>query len=89
MKSTFEIDDDLFERLKAVAHEDGVSMRDVLNSALRRELRDRRRRSRFVLEDRSVDGKGLSPEFEDSTWDRLRAAIYDDDQERDDSAASG
>lgn len=88
MKSTFEIDDDLFERLKAVAREDGVSMRDVLNAALRHELAVRARREQFVLDDRSVAGLGLSPEFQDASWDRMRAAIYDD-QDRDRPATSG
>lgn len=32
--------------------------------------------SQFVLEDASVDGRGLQPAFRDASWEQIRNAIY-------------
>jgi len=77
MKTTVEINDALLDEAKRVARRDGVSLRAVLESALRHELDRRTRRSAFTLRDAAFEGQGLREEFVDADWIRLRDAAYE------------
>ena len=77
MKTTVEISDALLERAKAVAAEEGTTLRELIQSGLQRVLKERRRqKARFTLHDASVCGKGLHPDFEEGGWDAVRREIY-------------
>lgn len=79
MKTTVDIGDDLFHAAKRRAARDKVTLRMLINAALRQYLQPRKATgpSRFRLADGSVGGEGLSPEFADGNWAALRGAIYE------------
>jgi Arc/MetJ family transcription regulator len=77
MKTTIEISDAILERAKAVAAREGTTVRALVEDGLRQILRSRRV-SQFQLRDASVDGSGLTPEFQDAGWERIREAAYDE-----------
>ena len=77
MKTTIEISDAILERAKAVAAREGTTLRALVEDGLRQILRNRRSGA-FQLRDASVGGNGLTPEFSDAGWDRIRDAIYDE-----------
>lgn len=77
MKTTIEISDPLLEEAKRVAAREKTTLRSLVEAGLRVVLRDRRRRTRFRLRDASFRGKGLSPEFANADWERIREAAYE------------
>jgi hypothetical protein len=77
MKTTIEISDAILERARAVAAREGTTLRALVEDGLRQVLRNRRA-SKFQLRDASVGGNGLTPEFQSTSWERLREAIYED-----------
>lgn len=78
MKTTLEISDAVLQRAKALAAQEGTTVRALVEDALRQLLQSRRAAAKFRLRDASVGGNGLRPEFRDATWDRVRDAIYED-----------
>lgn len=77
MKTTIEIADSLFERARAVVDREGTTMRALVEEGLRRVLDDKGAVRSFKLRDARVKGRGLSPEFADGGWERMRRAIYE------------
>jgi hypothetical protein len=77
MKTTVEIADTLCEEAKRVAASEGSTLRELIESGLRRELRERQSRPPFELRDASFRGRGLQPEFRDGDWSRIREAVYE------------
>lgn len=81
MKTTIEIADPLFERARVVASRDGTTLRALVEEGLRRVLDDKSAAAPFKLRDaRFKGGKGLTPEFTEGGWSRVRRAIYEDDE---------
>jgi hypothetical protein len=80
MKTTIELTDDLLERGKAVARRENSTQRALIEEGLRLALRERaRRRKRSVpFTVQPFNGDGLSPEFADAGWERVRDEIYRD-----------
>lgn len=77
MKTTIELSDAALDEARRVAAREGTSLRALIEEGLRRVLADRRgRRAGFHLRDVSVDGEGLSPEFDGESWPTIRDAIY-------------
>lgn len=76
MKTTIEIPSPLFEQAKRIAAREGTTLRELIETGLRRELRQRRKDTAFVLRDVRVGGTGLQSEYQDINWDKLRDAIY-------------
>jgi hypothetical protein len=77
MKTTIEIADPVLAEAKAVAVREGTTLREIVESALRRELAARAAREPFVLRDASVDGHGLAPEFRDKSMQEIVDASYE------------
>ena len=77
MKTTIEISDAIFERAKALAAREGTTVRALVEDGLRQVLR-MRRTGQFRLRDASVEGQGLTPEFQNAGWDKLRDALYEE-----------
>ncbi len=77
MKTTVELPDVLIREAKRVAAEQGLTLRELIESGLRAILEERQRPSGFRLRDASVDGKGLQVEFRPGEWQQLRDATYD------------
>lgn len=77
MKTTIEISDAILERAKALAAREGTTIRALIEDGLRQVLRTRRA-GQFQLRDASVDGNGLTPEFRNAGWERMREALYEE-----------
>ncbi len=79
MKTTIEIEDELLERSKRLARQEGTTLRAVIEEGLQLALRARdqqKRRLPFSL--KPFAGDGLNPEFQSAGWERIRDEIYRD-----------
>jgi len=76
MKTTVEISDDLFERAKALARREDLTLRELIEAGLHHEIRERENREDFRLRKASFRGEGLQPEFVGADWSVIRAAAY-------------
>ncbi|WP_239328524.1 type II toxin-antitoxin system VapB family antitoxin [Frankia sp. CiP3] len=78
MKTTVDLPEVLVREAQDVARAEGTTLRNLVEEGLRAALERRRSASQFRLPDASVNGNGLRPEFRDSGWNEVRAAIYGD-----------
>lgn len=81
MKTTVEISDPILRAAKETAQREGTSLRALLEEGLQLSLERRESKaeeSRFRLRDASVGGRGLRPELEGASWDRIRELAYED-----------
>ncbi len=79
MKTTIDLPDDLLERARHVARQEGTTLRAVFEEGLHLALRTRQLRRRgepFRI--RPFAGNGLTPEFESAGWASIRDEIYRD-----------
>ena len=77
MKTTVEIADPLFSAAKELAAKQGTTLRALVELGLRRVLEDEKRVASFKLRDVGFEGRGLTPEFRDAGWEKIRDAIYE------------
>jgi hypothetical protein len=61
MKTTVDIGDALFEEARSEARRSGVTLRELIETGLRRVLDERRSAKPFKLRDGSVGGHGPAP----------------------------
>ena len=80
MKTTVDIADALLDEAKSVARERDVTLRELIECGLRKELRERATPARKDWPDLSYGAGGLRPPFTEDDW----AAIRDASSERDD-----
>ena len=76
MKTTIEISEKLLRSAKKYAAEKGLSLKSVIEFALRNVLENNRRPVKFKLKDGSVSGKGVSQSFAEGGWEKVRNEIY-------------
>lgn len=76
MKTTIEIPDPLFRQARESAKRQGITMKLLIEQALRKTLAESQHKVPFKLREGSVNGQGLSAEFSDASWTRLRDASY-------------
>ena len=77
MKTTIEIADDLFERAQRVAQKEKTTFRALTERGLRLILAEKTNRSPKKLPPLvTFRGKGLTPEFQNAGWDKIRDEIY-------------
>jgi hypothetical protein len=79
MKTTIEIQDELLERSKRLARQEGTTLGAVIEEGLQLALRARaqqERRMPFAL--KPFAGDGLTPEFESAGWELIRDEICRD-----------
>ena len=77
MKTTIEIADDLFERAQRLAREEKTTFRALTETGLRMVLSATHRRRSQAVSPLVTYGKGgISDEFSEWDWERIRAEIY-------------
>jgi hypothetical protein len=78
MKTTVQIPDSLFKEVQRVAREEHTTMKELIETGLRRVIAGhRQQRQRFVLRRATFKGKGLHPDFQGASWEKLRDASYE------------
>lgn len=78
MKTTVDLPDDLLERCKATARRENSTLKALIEEGLRMALRARSRKRAAPFAVEPLRGDGLSPEFADAGWQRIRDEIYRD-----------
>jgi len=81
MRTTLNLDDDLYREVKVVAAERGVSATSVIEDALRAALRTRVAHQRLEFPVSSRTG-GLRPGVNPDDRDQLYDLLYGDDERR-------
>ena len=77
MKTTIEIADDLLERAQRLARQEQTTLRALTEQGLRLVLKERQAKSgSWKWKPLVVRGSGLSPEFQDASWEKVRDEIY-------------
>jgi len=77
MKTTIEIADDLFERAQRLAREEKTTFRALAEAGLRMVLSSRHRRRSQRVSPLVTYGKGgISDDFSEWNWERIRGEIY-------------
>jgi hypothetical protein len=76
MKTTVDIDDDLFRTAKSVAARQGTTLRALIEEGLRWVLSQRRRDEGFTLKDAAVRGYGVQAGINEGDWEQTRDLIY-------------
>jgi len=74
MKTTIEIADTLLLRAKARAREKRVTLRSLIEESLAATL-DKPLES-ALIQPVTFNGNGLSRDFQDASWDKIRDEIY-------------
>jgi hypothetical protein len=78
MKTTVEIADPLLRKARKLAKDRKTTLREVLETALRREIAEAARaRKPFRLKRATFRGEGLQPGVDLSNWDQVRSIVYD------------
>ena len=76
MKTTIELSDALLASIRELAHEEGTTLRALVEEGLRGVLVKRRNAGAFELRRAAFEGKGLTTEFRGAGWDKIRGAAY-------------
>jgi hypothetical protein len=76
MKTTIEIADDLFERAQKLARREKTTFRALTEQGLRLVLKQKESASRKLPPLVTVRGAGLTDEFKNASWEKIRDEIY-------------
>ncbi len=76
MKTTVEIADDLFHRVQKLARDEKTTFRALTEEGLRNMLESKKATKKKLPPLVTVKGGGLSDEFKDASWDKIRDEIY-------------
>ena len=77
MKTTIEISDSILTQAKQLACDQHVTLRSLTEEGLRKVIKERTTRGQCRVKPVTFRGKGLSPEFQGATWQRIRDAAYE------------
>lgn len=77
MKTTVEIPDAVLDEARQVAATEGTTVRSLIETGLRREIQERRRRVRFRMRRASFKGRGLRPDVAGGSWEQIRGLAYE------------
>ncbi|MCL2308129.1 MAG: DUF2191 domain-containing protein [Proteobacteria bacterium] len=77
MKTTIELPDTLFAEARHYADANNMTMKALIEQSLRKVMAEKKNAPKFKLRDGSVKGNGLTPEFQNATWEQIRDVIYE------------
>jgi Arc/MetJ family transcription regulator len=76
VKTTIEIADDLFERAQRLARKEKTTFRALTEQGLRLVLKEKQTKSQELPALVTVRGNGLTDEFRNAPWERIRDEIH-------------
>ena len=76
MKTSIDISDYLFRRAKAVAQKNGTSVKALIEEGLRHILSANEKKKDLKPKLLTFGGDGLTDQFQDYSWEQVRAEIY-------------
>ena len=77
MKTTIEIADDLLQRAQHVARKEKTTLRALTEEGLRLVLKQKQAKAKkWKWKPVVVGGGGLTDEFKNASWDKIRDEIY-------------
>jgi hypothetical protein len=76
VKTTIEIADDLFERAQALARKEKTTFRALTEQGLRLVLKGKQSGSKKLPPLVTVRGRGLTADFKNASWEKMRDEIY-------------
>ncbi|MDR0458370.1 MAG: type II toxin-antitoxin system VapB family antitoxin [Burkholderiaceae bacterium] len=77
MKTTIELPEPLFAQARRYAGARNMTMKTLVEQGLRKVMAEKKDAPKFKLRDGSVGGNGLTPEFQNASWEQIRDAIYE------------
>ena len=77
MKTTVHIADAVLAQAQALAARDNTTLKALIDEGLRHVVAKRAKPGTFKLRDASVGGAGLNPEFQNASWEDIRALVYE------------
>ena len=77
MKTTIDIADDLLLRGKKTAKQENLTLRELVEEGLHLALNRREAKKPFRWKPVTFKGGGLTPEFANAGWEKIRDAIYE------------
>jgi hypothetical protein len=77
MKTTVEISTPLLRRAQKMAAKEQTTLRALVEEGLTRALATREHSSKAPPPLVTFKGKGLAPEFQGASWEKIRDTIYD------------
>lgn len=75
MKTSFDIAESLLREVKQLAKQRGTTTKSVVEQALIKLLAEAETTQKFELRDLSVPGGGMTPEYQNASWERIRDEI--------------
>ncbi len=77
MKTTIDISDNILLRAKDLAKKENITFKELTEEGLEHILKDRITRKKVKVKPILFSGKGLSPEYQDKSWNDIRKTVYD------------
>jgi Bacterial antitoxin of type II TA system, VapB len=77
MKTTIELSDALLAQARQHARARHTTLKALIEQGLRAVLTKEEEEKPFKLRDMSVDGNGMTPEFQNMTWEQKLEFIYE------------
>ncbi|MBI2374198.1 MAG: DUF2191 domain-containing protein [Deltaproteobacteria bacterium] len=77
MRTSIDIPDALFAKIKRLARKRGLPFRELVEEGLQHVLAEDRGTTKFKLEDRSFEGDGLVVGLAEGDWERIRDLTYE------------
>ena len=78
MKTTIELPDPLFAQARRYAGAHKMTMKSLIEQGLRKVMAEKKTEKPFKLRDGSVTGNGMTPEYQNATWEEKLQMIYGD-----------
>ena len=77
MKTTIELPDALLGQARRYAGARNMTMKALIEQGLRKIMAEEKNEPKFKLRDCSVGGNGMTPEYQNATWEQKLEMIYE------------
>lgn len=80
MKTTVEIPDALLRQAKRLAAKKGIPVRELIEQGLRHAIAEHAKPKKSAFRQITFGGGGLTAEFQNAPWSKIREAAYEKDR---------